>query len=288
MAAPPEVSGVQHRWIETSRIRMHVAEAGAAEPIVLLHGWPQHWYAWRRVIEPLSTRYRVLCPDLRGLGWSDAPSDGYEKVSLADDILDLLDALEIERTRLVGHDWGAFAGFLLCLRAPERVERFLALNEIHPWMRLGPREVLQSWRLWYQLVLALPVLGPWALRRGPQFVDSLFRLWSARDVWSDSDRRVFSERLQSAERARASACYYRTFLLRELPGLVLGRYRSERLRTPTLLLFGADDGVLRPHQLRGFEAHADDMRVELVPGIGHFIAEEAPEFVVDRALEFFR
>lgn len=288
MGAPPVVPGVQHRWVETSRIRMHVADAGAGEPIVLLHGWPQHWYAWRRVIQPLSTRYHVLCPDLRGLGWSSAPRDGYEKESLAEDVVALLDALEIEQTRLVGHDWGAFAGFLLCLRAPERIERFLALNEIHPWLRLGPREVIQSWRLWYQLVLAFPSLGAWALRRGPQFVDSLFRLWSARDVWPDADRRVFSERLQSAERAQASARYYRTFLFRELPAIVAGRYRSQYLRTPTLLLFGADDGVLRPHHLRGFEPYVDDMRVELVPGIGHFIAEEAPGLVVDRALEFFR
>src|SRR3954454_8057572 len=287
MGAPPEVPGVEHRWVDTSRIRMHVATAGAGEPVVLLHGWPQHWYAWRRVIEPLSTRYRVLCPDLRGLGWSDAPPHGYEKESLAEDVLALFDALEIERARLVGHDWGAFVGFLMCLRAPERVERFLALNENHPWLRLGPREMLQSWRLWYMLVLALPRLGSWALRRGPRFVDSLFGQWSARDVWSETDRRVFSERLRSAERARASALYYRTCLLRELPRMVLGRYRSQRLRTPTLLLFGADDGALRPNYVRGFEAHADDMRAEFLPGVGHFVAEEAPDLVVDRALEFF-
>jgi len=287
MGAPPEVLGVEHRWVETSRIRMHVAEAGEGEPIVLLHGWPQHWYAWRRVIEPLGMHYRVVCPDLRGLGWSEAPAGGYEKESLAEDVIALLDALEIERARLIGHDWGALAGFLLCLRAPERVERYLALNEIHPWMRLGVNEVIQSWRLWYQLVLALPGLGSWALRRGPWFVNSLFRLWSARDVWSDADRRVFSERLRSPERARASGLYYRTFLLRELPAMAFGRYRSQRLRTPTLLLFGADDGVLRPKHLRGFEGHVDDMRVELVPEVGHFIAEEAPDVVVNRAFEFF-
>ena len=264
-----------------------MAQAGHGEPVVLLHGWPQHWYAWRYVIEPLSTRYRVLCPDLRGLGWSDAPPDGYEKESLAQDVLSLLDALEIERARLIGHDWGGLVGFLICLRAPTRVTRFIALNEVHPWLRLGPRELIQSWRFWYQLVLSVPGLGSWALRRGPAFVDSLLRLWSARDVWSDQDRHVFSERLQVPERARASGLYYRTLLLRELPGLALGRYRSQRLLTPTLLMFGAEDGALRPNYLRGFEAHVEDGRIELVPGVGHFIPEEAPELLVDRALGFF-
>jgi pimeloyl-ACP methyl ester carboxylesterase len=288
MDRPPELDGVQHRWIDTSRIRMHVAQAGEGEPVLLLHGWPQHWYAWRHVIQPLSTRYRVLCPDLRGLGWSDAPSTGYEKESLAEDVLALLDALAIERVRLVGHDWGAFVGFLLCLRAPERVERFLALNEPHPWMRFGPHEVVQLWRWWYQLVLALPGLGAWALRHGPGFVDAVLSLWSARDVWSDADRAVFSDRLRLPERARASALYYRTLFLRDLPAMASGRYRAQRLRTPTLLLFGADDGALRPRHLRGFEAHADDMRMELVPGVGHFPAEEAPDLVARRALEFLR
>lgn len=284
---PKDVPEVEHRWVETSRIRMHVAEAGTGDPLVLLHGWPQHWYAWRRVIPELSRHYRLLCPDLRGLGWSDAPPGGYEKESLASDVLALLDALGIERIRLVGHDWGGMVGFFMCLRAPERVQQYVALNEPHPWLRIGPREVIGSWRLWYQTVLALPGLGTWALRRGPAFVDSLLRLWSGRDVWSDAERRSFSERLQIPERARASALYYRTFAMRELPRIALGRYRSQRLRTPTLVLFGADDGVVRPYYLRGFDRHVDDGRVEVLPGLGHFIAEEAPETLVARMLDFF-
>jgi pimeloyl-ACP methyl ester carboxylesterase len=75
--------------------------------------------------------------------------------------------------------------------------------------------------------------------------------------------------------------------LRELLPTLAGRYRNSRLQTPTLLLFGADDGVIRPHQIRGFERHADDMRLELILGVGHFTAEEAPELVVDRAIEHF-
>ena len=72
----PEVEGVQHRFIEAGGLRMHVAEAGQGDPLVLLHGWPQHWYEWRHQIPVLSQHYRVICPDLRGLGWSDAPPRG--------------------------------------------------------------------------------------------------------------------------------------------------------------------------------------------------------------------
>lgn len=284
----PVVRGVDHEIVETSRLRMHVAVAGEpSPPLVLLHGWPQHWYAWRRVIPPFAERYRVICPDLRGLGWTEARSGGYEWESLASDVLALLDALELPRVFLIGHDWGVHTGFLVCLRAPERVERFVALNDVHPWPRPSPRDVLHAWRFWYQAVLAAPGAGVWLLRNRPEFVRGLIRSWSARDVWTSQELDTFANRLREPERARASAKLYRALLFRELPALLAGRYRGSRLRTPTLLLFGAADGVVRPHQLRGYEQHADDMRVELIPGVGHFTAEEAPELVVDRAIEHF-
>jgi pimeloyl-ACP methyl ester carboxylesterase len=284
----PALPGVDHEVVETSRLRMHVARAGAAgPPLVLLHGWPQHWYAWRHVIPQFAERYRVLCPDLRGLGWSEAPPGGYEKESLASDVLALLDALELPRVFLIGHDWGAYAGFLLCLRAPDRVERFVALNEIHPWVRFSPLDVLHGWRLWYQGVLATPAAGEWLLRNRPGFVKGLIKAWSAKNAWGEQERDEFANRLREPARARASAQYYRTFLLRELLPALAGRYRGLRLQTPTLLLFGADDGVIRPPPLRGYERLADDMSLELIPGVGPFPAEEAPELVVNRAIQHF-
>lgn len=78
----PEVAGVAHRFVDTPRLRFHVAEAGAGEPVLLLHGWPQHWWAWRKVIPLLADDYRVIAPDLRGFGWSDASSGGYSTQEL--------------------------------------------------------------------------------------------------------------------------------------------------------------------------------------------------------------
>src|SRR5215216_4159906 len=113
MALPmPELPGVEHHWIETDRIRIHFAEAGEGEPVVLQHGWPQHWWMWRDLIPPLAERFRVIVPDLRGHGWSAKPAASYTKDELMRDILALLDHLRIERVRYVGHDWGAYAGML--------------------------------------------------------------------------------------------------------------------------------------------------------------------------------
>jgi pimeloyl-ACP methyl ester carboxylesterase len=283
----PTVEGVEHDLVTTARLRVHVARAGSSgPPLVLLHGWPQHWYAWRYVIPGLAEHYRVFAPDLRGLGWTDAPPNGYENESLARDLSALLDALGLERVFLVGHDWGVHAGFLFCLQEPERASAFVALNDVHPWMRSSLRDLVHLWRFWYIVVLAAPFVGSWALRTRPGFVRLLIRSWSARHVWSEEELEGFARRLNQPRRARASVQWYRA-LLRELLPILRGRHRSQRLRTPTLLLCGSDDGVVRPHQLRGYEPYSDDMRVECLDGVGHFSAEEAPDAVVERTLAHF-
>src|SRR3954469_2569929 len=125
MTEPPPVPGVIHEDVDIPGVRVHVALAGAeaAPALVLVHGWPQHWWAWRHVIPALSARYRVIAADLRGHGWSDAPRDGYEKEQPASDLLALLDAMSVEKVIWAGHDWGAWAGTLAALRAPERFDR---------------------------------------------------------------------------------------------------------------------------------------------------------------------
>ena len=285
----PRLAGVSHRSVDVGGLRVHVAEAGQGLPLVLLHGWPQHWWAWREVVPLLADDYRLVMPDLRGQGWTDAPPSGYEKEQLASDVLGLFDALELDRVRLMGHDWGGWAGFLICLREPERVERFMALNIIHPWPSNDPRNLLSAWRLGYQWLLGAPVAGAALLRRFPeQLVGTGLRRGAQRPgAFSDSDVRIFAERFRDPARARATAQLYRTFQLREQLPVARGRYRSQRLATPTLLLFGCADAVIPTRMLRGYEPYAHDMSVELVHDAGHFIAEDVPDLVVDRALRFF-
>jgi pimeloyl-ACP methyl ester carboxylesterase len=286
VAEPPHVDGVSHRWVKARGIEFHVAEAGAGEDVVLcLHGWPQHWYEWRKLMPALADRQRVLALDLRGFGWSDAPRGGYEKEEMATDVLAVLDQLDLERVKLIGHDWGGWIGFLLGLRAPERFERFLALNIVPPWVNV--RNVVEhAWRFWYQQMVLAPGLG-YALHRRGDFVKRVLVGGSTiKDVWSPEELAAFSENLAEPARARAAVQMYRVFNWRELLPIARGRYASARLTVPTLLLFGADDFVLRPSMLAGYERHAEGMRVELVPGCGHFIADERPDLVAARAREF--
>jgi pimeloyl-ACP methyl ester carboxylesterase len=286
VSQPPHIDGVTHHWVRARGVEFHYAEAGTGDDVVLcLHGWPQHWYEWRHLMPALADRHRVLALDLRGFGWSGAPKAGYEKENLADDVLAVLDELGIERVKLVGHDWGGWIGFLMSLRAPQRVERFLALNIVPPWT--STRNVLgHLWRFYYQQVVLAPVLGYRLHRRG--FVRKVLVGGSTiKDAWDEEALNSFADNYAEPARARAAVQIYRVFNLREVSPIVRGRYADARLTVPTLLVFGEDDFVLRPSMLGGYQRHSDEMRVELVPGCGHFIADEMPDLVAERARDFF-
>lgn len=285
---PPAVAGVTHRWVEARGLRFHVAEAGAGDDVVLcLHGWPQHWYEWRFLLPSLAADgKRALAIDLRGFGWSDAPASGYEKENLATDVLAVLDALGLDRVDLVGHDWGGWIGFLLCLREPSRFRRYLALNILTPWVDLR-RAAPEVWRFWYQWLILAPGLG-YRLHTSGRFVPKVLVGGSSVHTNLDEETlRSFADNLAEPARARACVQMYRVFNLREQLPLLRGRYDHTRLTVPTRLLFGTDDAALRPELLAGYQNHADDMEVELVDGCGHFIADELPDLVAARARSFF-
>jgi pimeloyl-ACP methyl ester carboxylesterase len=283
----PEVEGMRHRMVDAGGVRIHVAEAGSGAPVVLLHGWPQHWYAWRRVAPQLASDRRVICPDLRGFGWSDAPPGAYDKATLAEDMLTLLDALEVDRADLIAHDWGAWIGFMLCLDHPERFAHYLALNIYTPWPEPpSPRLLWVTARLWYQVALATPVVG-YGLIRHTSFVRRLITAGAVHRAWTDEDLEAFTAPLREPQRAEASVRLYRTFLLHELLPFVRGQFSGRRLTVPTLLLFGTRDLAIDHRALGEWRSHADQMEVELREDSGHFIAEELPDLVLDRARALF-
>ena len=286
MSAPmPVLEGVAHRFVDVGGLRVHVAEAGQGEPLVLLHGWPQHWWCWRRVVPLLQDRYRLVMPDLRGHGWTDAPQHGYDKEQLATDLLGLLDALELPQVGLVGHDWGGWTGFLAALRAPERFRGLLALGIVHPFQRPTLGRALQSWRLAYQVGLSTPVLPELLLRSSPHLVEASVTAGSARrEAFADGQARTYGEVLQEPARARASVLLYRSMVLREGLPVALGRYRDRPLTVPTRLVVGDRDPIASPALLEGAPA---DLGVEVLPGVGHFVPEEAPEVVAQRVRALF-
>ena len=281
--ALPHVEGVRHRDVQVRGARFHVAQAGPEDgpPVVLLHGWPQHWYLWRAALPALAARgARVIAPDLRGFGWSEVTPHGYRKTSLALDVLAILDALGVERFRLAGHDWGGYVAFLLGLHRPDRVQRLLLLNTGHAFPRRDLKTLRAQLGFWYMPLLGMPGVGPRLVRA--QYPESALRRSGEIDgAWTAGDVRVFLDRVDP----HVTQQVYGSFVFAEATRAVL-RPPGARLRPPTLFLHGDADAAIRPDFIRGLEDHADDYRLELLPGVGHFCVEQAPELVLPRMVDF--
>ena len=282
----PKVAGVEHHYETVGGVKLHFATAGPKDgaPVVLQHGWPQHWWMWRDLIGPLADAgHRVIAPDLRGHGWSDKPKADYRKDVLMRDLLGLLDQLGVERTNWVGHDWGAYCGFLASLRHPERIEKFVCLSFPHPWPK-KPRSLRRIGSIWYQLVLAAPVIGKLAIGT-LGMPRAMLKGGRATGEYTDQELDTYTDVLKEPDATEASMRMYRHFLLHEIAQHATSGFHDERLTVPTRWIVGEKDPVAGDSD-DGYKEHADDMRLEKVPGVAHFLPEEVPDLLRERVLDF--
>ena len=283
----PELDGVEHRYVDVRGARLHVAEIGSGPPVLLVHGWPQHWWAWRSLMPLLAGDFRVMALDLRGFGWSEATPRGYRKDELAEDVVGVLDALDIDRVNLVGHDWGGIVGILACLNHPDRVERFAAMNTGHVWPTMSLRGLpKQLGGFAYQGLLASPLLGR-RMGASPRVLKAVHASISTQTDAVLDGLDCYTARFRDPARAKAATQVYRTFLLYEFPAWVRGRYADRRLMPPTLWLHGLQDPVIRPKLFDDVVEHADDVRIEYLEDCGHFPPEERPDLVAHELRAFF-
>ena len=272
----PTVPGVRHRFIEANGVRFHLAEAGdsTAPPVLLLHGFPQHWFMWRDVFEPLSTIRHVIALDLRGFGWSDAPASAYSSEERVADVLAIMDELGLARADIVGHDWGGWLAFAIAQEHPDRVDHLVAISMMHPWpvqRHLAPT----TWRWWVTALFEWPGIGPWMLRNQPAVTEWLLvRDAANRSVWSDSVRRCYSGVASEAPRAKAAQRMHLHLVL-SLPRVLLGRDRDRPFDIPTLLLSGDNDALIPPAALALPPHRVDRVGIQIIPG-GHFLVDENP------------
>lgn len=251
---------------------MHVALAGPedGEVVLLVHGWPRHWWSWRRVIAPIAESRRVIAVDLRGFGWTEVTAGGYEKERLVDDLLTLLDVLGIERVTWVGHDWGGWIGQLAALRVPERIDRMLLLAIPHLWVPRHPRQLLL---LTYQGPISLPVLGS---RLAARMAPSILQAGRGPNPLTTEDVRLFTARVPPA----VSTAMYRTFLTRELIPIARGRYAHRKLEVPTTMILGGLDLVTNGVDA-GPVSGQPQIDVRLVDRVAHWLPEQRPDLVID-------
>ena len=275
---PPPIPGVRRSFVEARGVRFHVTDAGPADgrPVLALHGWPQHHWAYKELLADPPPGLRIIAPDLPGYGWSGPAPHKWAKEDVASDVLALLDALGLGRVLLVAHDWGGYVGYLMVLRAPERFDGYLALNMGYPWVTA--RMLLPHvWRFAYQLPLATAGVP---VQRYTRYVERvIFGIGSDVDA---ATAQVYADRFRDPVVARAGTDTYRTFLLREIPA---GARHPEKRRAtvPIRALFGVHDKAVHRSLVAPETANADDYTLEKVDAT-HFIIDERPDLVRARLI----
>ena len=264
------------RYIDTGELRLHAVIGGEGPPLLLVHGWPETWYAWRLLMPTLARDFEVIAVDQRGIGLSDKPQDGYDSGTLAGDLVALMDALGHERFALVGHDTGFIIGYALAADHPDRVDR-VALAEIPGPPGVAPApplfvpEPLNN-RLWHIPFNRVNDKLTEQLVRGREDIFFGYEFAIQGGKLSDEVVNYYVGIFSDPDVLRGSFGLYRawdtTLAQNELR-------KTQPLPMPVLAIGGAESWG--EHVAEAMKLAADDVQSAVIPGTGHWVAEEAPE-----------
>lgn len=277
----PDAPGFEHHVIETPGLRSHVATIGQGEPVLMLHGFPQHWWQWRTIAPQIAAAgYRVICPDLRGAGWTRAAEPGFHRESVVDDVVALLDAMGVERAHVVSHDFGAVVAFQLSYRHPERVVTAVQFAVPPAFMIFTPR-----------LLPAFSHMPKLLIHREGEPLNYLFSEKYLAKPLSDEEIDGYLRTHRVPEVSRAVRALYRGLVIPVVFQLAAGSFKRMRLHPPTLAVFGREDREF-PEELvrqicRDHARRADRFAVAFAEGASHFITDDAPDAVVHHTLDWF-
>src|SRR5687767_7525504 len=205
---------IRHGYATVNGVRLHYAETGSGEELVLLlHGFPEFWYSWRHQLEALGKHFHVVAPDMRGYNLSDKPSrvEDYRVDEIVGDVVGLIDHFGASQAAVVGHDWGATVAWAVAQRFPERVSR-LAVLQVPPaavWRaNISLRQLLRSWYMFFFQLPRLPEL----LIASKNFIalDRTFKYTCTRKgAFSHADVEIYKEALSWPGALTAAVNYYR-------------------------------------------------------------------------------
>lgn len=283
-----EPAGVTHHTARLNGIRQHWISAGSGPPVYLLHGFPETWFAWRKQIPVLAERFTVIAPDLRGYGDTEKPAAGYDKRTMATDVLALMDHLGHDKIALVGHDRGARVGTRFAKDHRDRIDRFAALDNIPTRVVADAFDIsLARLGYWFFTFLAVPDL-PEALIAGREetWLTYFFRDWSYDpEMLSPEEMAVYVRAYQQPGAVRGSCMDYRA----GAEDVAQDREDADELiDCPVLTLWGADFDLVGKafDVLAVWEQMAHNVRGGAIPECGHLCQEERPDIVNAQLLDF--
>ena len=270
-------------------VKLHYATAGDGEKLViLLHGFPEFWYSWRRQIVGLSDEYTIVAPDMRGYNLSDKPPRvaDYKIDKLVDDVTGLIRYFGREKAAIVGHDWGAIIAWSVAQKHPEYVWKLCAMQVPPPTIWKKNQTFKQFLATWYMFFFQIPALPEWLLSRNDfaLLANGLKASTVEKGIFTAEDIAEYKKSWRE-DRALSSALnYYRANILQRLFG---GESADEKIKVPTLFIYGEKDAVILPETVQGIGDIIDAPYSEIrIPDAGHWVQQEAAEIVTDSLREF--
>lgn len=267
----------EHKFIQANGIRIHYVTEGEGTPVILLHGFPEFWVAWRHQIPALSKHFQVVVPDIRGYGQTERPPKvaDYSISLLAADIAGLIKALGFEKAHIVGHDWGGAIAWQLALEYPEVVDRLVVLNCPHPVtfskaLRSNFKQIVKSWYIFF---FQLPHIPEMLFTKN--ILRKLLRNGTFRkDTFKEEEIEQYVKAMNEPGAVTAALNYYRaSFRKRAAP-------KGRKIEAPTLLIWGEKDKALGKELTFGMEPFfLNFFSIEYISNCGHFVNEEQPELV---------
>jgi len=265
------------RYIETGWLRQHAVIGGSGPPLLLVHGWPQTWYAWRLVMPALAQEFEVIAPDQRGIGLTDKPKDGYDPGTLADDLVALMDALGHKRFAVVGTDTGLPISYALAADHPDRVER-VVLAEVP-----GPPGTVPSPPffcpeplnngLWHIAVNRLSEVNEQLVRgREDIYFGYEFNIQAGKNKLPDASIDYYIGLLRNPDSLHGTFAFYREW---DAMMAQNEQRKNTPLTMPVLAISGADSWGEAVGE--AMKSVADDVQSAVIPGAGHWFAEQAPQ-----------
>lgn len=268
------------RFVAANGIRLHCVTAGNGPPVILLHGWPQTWFAWRGTMERLADRFTLIAPDLRGIGLSERTESGYDKRTLAADIAALIVAVAGGRAHVVGHDMGGKVAYLLAHLHADRIDRLVLVDCSVPGTENGDALHGGLWHYGFHMAPGFPE----RLTRGRErdYIGAQIEAWShRRDAVTEAAITEYARHYATPGGMTAGFNLYRA-----LPedAALAASFDGRRLGMPILTIGGRYS--VGDRLAAAMRSRATTVESVIAEESGHFVAEEEPEFFCDRVGRF--
>jgi pimeloyl-ACP methyl ester carboxylesterase len=277
------MNDIQEEYIKTNDVTLHTIIIGKGRPLILLHGFPDFWYGWKRVIPELKAKFKLIIPDMRGYNLSDKPkgTQKYRIKYLIDDIKGLIDALDLEKPFIAGHDWGGIVAWVFAEKYKELIQKLIILNSPHPKIfgSLLRTNKAQQKASFYIFQFLKP--------RGEQFLFendfkwlkiALFGSLVNKKALDEFDKEQYINAWSQPNAIISGVNYYKANpSFDDFTGII---------KVPTLVFHGMKDTALLPVILEGLEKYVKDLIIQKIPKSSHWVMHEEPQLISTKIIEF--